>query len=55
MTIEPKCADCRFCEPYDSFVKTPMCAARVPRHFTEFARLPTGDCKPEGLLYEARK
>ncbi len=49
------CTDCRFLQPYDAFVATPMCAATVPRHFTEMARLPTGDCKPEAVLWEARE
>lgn len=49
------CRDCRFHEPYNEFVKTPMCAAKVPRHFTELQRLPTGDCKPEALLWEAKQ
>lgn len=48
------CRDCRFSEPFDGFVRTLMCAAKVPRHFTEFQRLPTGDCKPEALLYEPK-
>lgn len=48
------CRDCRFCEYWDHSVRTLMCAATVPRHLIEFARLPTGDCKPEALLWEAK-
>lgn len=52
--MNPSCADCRFSQPYDAFVSTLMCTATIPRHFTEFQRLPTGECKPEGLLFKGR-
>lgn len=49
------CADCRFLQPYDAFVSTPMCCATVPRRFTELQRLPTGECGVEAKLWEARQ
>lgn len=48
------CRDCKFYQPFDAFVATPMCAAKIPRHLAEFQRLPTGDCKPEAILWEAK-
>lgn len=52
---ERDCSTCRFLQPYDGSLSTAMCSATIPRHAIGLARLPTGDCKPEGLLYEARK
>jgi len=49
------CETCRFLQPYDGSLSTAMCSATIPRHAVGLARLPTGDCKPEGLLHEARK
>ena len=48
------CTDCKFLQPYDAFVRTPMCGATNPRHFTELQRLPTGECGPDAVLWEAR-